>query len=92
MCISSIYPVDQSFQVDQIYSQAMWCCKDHTEDQKTSSEDSDEETEEKQTGVGELDIKEWTMTLRENVICLDEQNVKVKRLKIEAIEKIEHNL
>ena len=49
-------------------------------------EDSDEETEEKQTGVGELDIKEWTMTLRENVICLDEQNVKVKRLKIEAIE------
>ena len=89
MCISSIYPVDQSFQVDQIYSQAMWCCKYPREDQKSSCEDSDEEAEEKQTVVGELDIKEWTMTLRENVICLDEQNVKVKRLKIEAIEQIE---
>ena len=67
----------------------MWCCKDTTEDQKSSSEESEEEAEEQHTGVGELDIKEWTMTLRENIICLDEQNVKVKKLKNEAIEQSE---
>ena len=67
----------------------MWCCKDPTQIQGTSIEDSDEDEDEDQSGVSELEIKEWTMTLRENIICLDEYNVRGKKRKIEALEQIE---
>ena len=67
----------------------MWCCKDYTGIQGTSIEDSDEDEDEDQNGVSELEIKEWTMTLRENIICLDEYNVRGKKRKIEALEKVE---
>ena len=37
--------------------------------------------------VDEKYIREWNLILRENVICLDEQNVRVKRMKIEERER-----
>lgn len=69
----------------------MWCCKDPTEPQGTSIEDSDEDEDDDQSGVSALEIKEWIMTLRENIICLDEYNVRGKKRKIEALEQIEAN-
>ena len=54
-----------------------------------SSEDCDKDAEEDITDVDEKEVKEWTMTLRENIICLDEYNVKLKKQKIKAIEQSE---
>ena len=64
----------------------MWCCKDPT-DQK--NEDCDEDAEDAVTGINENEVKEWTMTLRENIICLDEYNVKLKKQKNKANEQSE---
>lgn len=61
----------------------MWCCKDPTENQ---SEDRDKDDEEVITVIDEKEVKEWTITLRENIICLD---VKLKKQKIEAFEQSE---
>ena len=66
----------------------MWCCKDNSEEKKDAFEVTIEKDED-HSGVKEIDVKEWNMTLRENVICLDEHNVRVKKQKIKAIEQIE---
>ena len=67
----------------------MWCCKDNTETEYKDSFEVTIEHDEDHTGVKKIDVKEWNMTLRENVICLDEHNVQVKKQKIKAIEQIE---
>jgi len=66
----------------------MWCCKEYPDNHEEFIDDTDEKANE-YTGMNDLEIKEWNMTLRENTICMDEYNVKVKRQKIEAIEQIE---
>ena len=78
-----------SFIANSVPSKSMWCCKEDTNSQGASFQESIEETENEQSGVKDVDVKEWNMTLRENIVCLDEHNVKVKRQKIEATEQIE---
>ena len=77
------------FIVNPVSSMAMWCCKEVTNNQGEAAEESIEETDEEHSGVRDVDVKEWNLTLRENIVCMDEQNVKVKRQKIEASEQIE---
>ena len=67
----------------------MWCCKEDSNIQGESAEESFEETDDKLAGVRDIDVREWNLTLRENIVCMDEHNVKVKRQKIETSEKIE---
>ena len=63
----------------------MWCCKDVTNNQGEYIE----ETHDEHSDVKDIDVKEWNLTLRENIVCMDEHNVKIKRQKIEASEQIE---
>ena len=42
-----------------------------------------------QSFISDLDVKEWTMELRENNIIMDEYNVNVKEQKIKDIEEFE---
>ena len=57
--------------------------------QGESFQESIEETDNEQSGVKAVDVQEWNITLRENIVFLDEHNVKVKRKKIEATEQFE---
>ena len=65
----------------------MWCCKDSLEREEISLDDFESAPDADKDVVDEKYIREWNLTLRENVICLDEQNVRVKRMKIEERER-----
>ena len=67
----------------------MWCCKEDTNNQGASFDESIDETDNEPSGVKAVDVKEWNITLRENIAFMDEHNVKVKTKKIEATEKIQ---
>ena len=68
---------------------AMWCCREVHENRIETDDLNTEEVEEEHIGVKDIDVKEWNITLRENIVCLDEHNVLVKTQKIEAIEQVE---
>ena len=65
----------------------MWCCKDSLGREEIPLEDFESKPNDGKDVVDEKYIREWNLTLRENVICLDEHNVQVKRMKIEEQER-----
>ena len=74
----------------------MFCCKRKQSCQSSiyvRSEKSENEKEDDEddlfgcSGFNQLEIQEWKMELRENNICMDEHNLRIKKQKIKAIEE-----
>ena len=73
----------------------MFCCKRKQSCQSSiyvRSEISENENEDEEdlfgcSGFNQLEIKEWKMELRDNNICMNEHNLRIKKQKIKAIEE-----
>ena len=73
-----------------------WCCLiSDDEDIVEEEDDNNEDTEEissqysnrRRRGISDLDIREWTIELRENDLTMDERNVKKKSAEAEESHK-----
>ena len=72
----------------------MLCCKmrerrETTENLKFEEVSEEDEKIYKRSGIGPLDVKEWKIILRENIIVMDEYNMRMKKLKMKDLEERE---
>ena len=72
----------------------MLCCKmkerrETTENLKFEEVSAEDEKIYRRSGIGPLDVKEWKIILRENILVMDEYNMRMKKLKMKDLEERE---